>query len=42
MHAKFRMPRMPEAKIVIQSQLEEYLGKLNDEEWTKYIKVNFC
>ena len=33
-----RLPRMPEARIVVQSQLDEYLTKLNEEEWTSYIK----
>ena len=33
-----RMPKMPESKIVVKSQLEEYLHKLNEEEWVKFIK----
>ena len=33
-----RMPAMPAAKIVVKSQLEEYLHKLNEEEWVKFIK----
>ena len=33
-----RMPKMPASKIVVKSQLEEYLHKLNEEEWVKFIK----
>ena len=34
-----RMPRMPEARIVIQSGMEEYLSKLSEEEWVQFIKT---
>ena len=34
-----RMPRMPESRIVIQSGMEEYLGKLSEEEWARFIKT---
>lgn len=33
-----RMPPMPESKIVVQSRLDQYLSKLNEEEWVKFIK----
>ena len=33
-----RMPRMPEAKIVVQSGIETYLSKLSEEEWVRFIK----
>ena len=34
-----RMPRMPESRIVIQSGMEEYLSKLTEEEWVRFIKT---
>ena len=33
-----RMPKLPESKIIVQSKLEQYLSKLNEEEWVKFIK----
>ena len=30
---------MPEARIVIQSGMEEYLSKLSEEEWSRFIKT---